>query len=135
MVSINCNLWFSLLMSGRVGSGLSVSGSGRVGFKIVGFLSGRVEFSTKLQPSSEQQQREAPKSEGVATPDESAPTFRSSKSRRRQRERQQSKNSKRESVGGPNSVGDVFAGGVLDGSRELSLADSTRGLNVSSTRT
>ena len=31
-------------MLGRVGSGLSVSGLGRVGFKIVGFLSGRVKI-------------------------------------------------------------------------------------------
>ena len=51
----------------NVGSGLSVSGSGRVGFKTVGFLSGRVkiftvgsgrvEFPTKLQPSTSELQR------------------------------------------------------------------------------
>ena len=87
--------------------------------------------------AGEQQQSETPNLESVAAPDESAPTSRSSMSRRRQRqrERQQSKNSQCESVGGPIGVGDASAGGVLDGSRELSLADSTRGLHVSSTRT
>ena len=41
IVSISCNFLISVV---NVGSGLSVSGSGRVGFKIVGFLSGRVKI-------------------------------------------------------------------------------------------
>lgn len=83
----------------------------------------------------------APKSENgpvAALAEESAPTARSSKSRRRQRqrERQQSKNSQCESVGGgSNAVGDTSGGATLNGSRELSLADSTRGVHLSGTRT
>lgn len=104
---------------------------------LASILNSTLNSSLNESNAGEQQQSEAPKSESGAAPDESAPTSRSSKSRRRhrQRERQQSKNSQCDSVGGVSGVGDASAGGVVDGSRELSLADSTRGLHVSSTRT